>query len=150
MGAKINNPRKEFQFTVIIPGLNPFLCQKAKLPDIDFDITEHGDTNFLVKTAGIKKIGKFSLDKISPADATDEFIYDWMDQIQDTTSGGGQLPSQYKQHILVEQYSNDGITVLKTWELSGAFPCKLNGIAFDRKSSENTVEAIEFDCDEVL
>lgn len=149
MGAKIKNPRKQFQFTIIIPGLNPFLCQKAKLPDIDFDITEHGDTNFLVKTAGIKKIGKFAIDKLSESDRPDEFIWNWMRFIQDTKLGGGALPSEYKENIIVEQYSSDGITVIKRWVLSGAFPSKVNGVEFDRKSSDNTMESIEFECDEI-
>ena len=57
MPPKVANPRKQFQFGIILPGLDPFLCQKVKSPDLEFEVAEHGDTNFLVKTAGILKVG---------------------------------------------------------------------------------------------
>lgn len=149
MGAKIRNPRKQFQYQVFIPGLNPFLCQKMKTPDMDFDVVTHGDTNFLVKTAGLLNIGKIMMDKISPADGLDEFIWNWFKVIQNTKLGGGATPDEYKANIAVEQYANDGITVVKRWIMEGCWPSKVNGIEFDRKASDNTVESIEFEVDEV-
>lgn len=148
--AKIDNPRKEFQFNVVIPGLNPFLCQKAKLPDLDYDIVEHGDTGHLIKTAGLVKLGKFSIDKIVPSDLIDGFIWNWARPIRDFRTGGGLLPSMYKRFVMVEQFGNDGLTVVQRWQLVGAWPSKINGIEFSRTSSENTVEAIEFEVDELL
>lgn len=147
--AQIENPRKLFQFNVIMPGLNPFAAQKAKLPDIDFDITEHGDAGFLVKTAGLPKLGKFQLDKISPSDILDEFIWNWAKQIYDFRTKIRGIPSIYKKRALVEQYDNSGLVVIKNWPLIGCWPSKINGIEFSRTSSENTVESIEFECDEV-
>lgn len=146
--AKINNPRKNFNFQVSIQGINPFLCQEVKLPDVDFDMVEHGDTNFDVKTAGRKKISQLTVEKIFPSDQTDNEIRNWSNQIQDTTTGGGALPSQYKRTVIVQQYAPDGVTVLDQWELDGAWPQKINGIAFNRRSSENTIQSIEFCVDE--
>lgn len=146
--AHVDNPRKQFQFTVIIPGLNPFLCQEVKSPDSDFDEVEHGDTGFFVKTAGMKKIGKLSISKICPADGTDKFMKNWQRRILQTDQGGGQFPSQYKLPILIEEYSSDGRTVINRETYRGCWPQKINGKDFNRKGSENTVEAIEFSVDQ--
>lgn len=148
--AKINNPRKQFQFTILISGMNPFLAQEVKTPDEDFDTAMHGDTNFEVKTAGIRKIGDLTVNKISPVDAPDTTFRDWFNQIQDTELGGGDLPSNYKRIIEVIQYSNDGVTPVESWKYGGCWPKKKNGLDFNRKGSENTIQALEFSIDELL
>lgn len=148
MGAKVQNPRKQFQFRIIIPGMNPFLAQDVKLPDVEFDATEHGDTGYMVKTAGMKKVGMLSVTKICPADSLDTNMRIWGKQIMDTRLGGGAPPSLYKKPILVEELGNDGISVIERHTYSGCWPQKLNGKELSRKSSENTVESIEFCVDE--
>lgn len=148
--AKVQNPRKQFQFTIIIPGLNPFLAQEVKMVDVDLDSAEHGDTNFLVKTAGIKKLGQLQVNKICPADSTDTYFRGWQKRIQNTATGGGQLPSQYKVAILVEEYSADGVTVIERTTYIGCWPKKVNGKDLNRKGSDNTVQQIEFEVDEVI
>lgn len=146
--AKVDNPRKQFQFTIIIPGLNPFLAQDVKTPDSEFDSVEHGDTGFLVKTAGLKKIGMLSINKICPADDTDKFFKLWQRQILSTDQGGGQLPSQYKRPILIEEYAPDGITVINREMYRGCWPQKLNGKDLNRKGSDNTIESIDLSVDQ--
>lgn len=146
--AQVNNPRKNFNFQISIDGINPFLCQEVKQPDVEFDMVEHGDTNFDVKTAGRKKISQLQITKIFPSDELDTEIRDWASQIQDTTTGGGALPSDYKRVIIVQQYAPDGITVLDQWEYDGCWPQKINGIEFNRRSSENTTQSVEFCVDE--
>lgn len=148
--AKIQNPRKQFQFTILIPGLNPFLAQEVETPDVEFDATEHGDVGFFVKTAGMKKFTMLKVSKIKAADSTDTFIKDWQKQIFDTQQGGGDFPSNYKVTILVEEYSNDGETVIERHEYDGCWPMKANGISLNRKGSENTIETIEFCVDEEI
>lgn len=148
--AEIANPRKKFQFGIFIPGMNQFLAQEVKLPDSEIDMVEHGDVNFDVKTGGKRKIGMLSVTKIMPADSTDNFMWSWQDQIQDIRGGGGDLPSDYKKRILVEQYGPDGLTTLQRWELIGAWPQKINGVDFSRKDSENTVETIDFCVDQLV
>ena len=146
--AKVANPRKKFQYNIICPGLNPFLCQKFKTPDRELEVAEHGDTNHVIKTAGIKKIGNSVLDKILSATEVDNYFSNWLDSIQDTTTGGGDLPSIYKKNIVVEQYAPDGQTVVARYVLIDAFPQKINGMEFDRKDSENSVESVEFIMDD--
>lgn len=148
--AKVNNPVKSFQFNILIPGINPFTCQKVKSPDIEFDVAEHGDTNFLVKTAGIQKISSVIVEKIQDAIGVDIAIKAWQLTIGNTKTGGGLPPVAYKKNIVIQQLGQDGFSVIRTWICEGAWPQKRNGIDFDRKSSENTMESIEFQTDEVM
>jgi hypothetical protein len=86
--AMIENPRKEFNFSIFTPGLNPFLAQKVTLPDWEIDEVAHGDTNYDVKTGGRAKFGSLTIEKISVATAPDNWIWLWMRQIQDVFLGG--------------------------------------------------------------
>lgn len=146
--AHVENPRKQFQFTIIIPGMNPFLAQTVKMADVELDSVEHGDTGFSVKTAGMKKIGKLTVDKISPAEAPDVYFRNWQKTIMNTNIGGGLLPSLYKKGLMIEEYSADGITVINRTFYRGAWPQKVNGHELNRKGSDNTIESIEFEVDE--
>lgn len=146
--AHIPNPRKQFQFQVFINGMNPFLAQTVKLPDDESDIVEHGDAGFMVKTAGMKKLGQLTIGKISPAEITDNQFRDWRLQIMSTRRGGGDLPSLYKKSCIVEELSNDGISVIARHIYSGVWPQKLNGIDLSRTSSDNTITTVEFCVDE--
>jgi len=146
--ARVQNPRKEFNFQITIGGINPFLCQEVKLPDIEFDMTEHGDTNYDVKTAGRKKIGMLQVTKIFDSTSIDLEIRQWADQIQNTLTGGGANPSDYKRSILVEEFASDGVTVVSTTEYEGVWPQKINGRTLNRRSSDNTTQSIEFCVDE--
>ena len=148
--AQVNNPRKSFQFNIIIAGIASFLCQQVKIPDVEMDTDEHGDTNHKIKTAGMINYSMLSVQKISESLGLDNYIWDWINRIQNPVTGGGSLPSLYKQPIIVEQYAPDGRTVLKRWILEGCWPKRINGIEFNRVQSGNTVESIDFEVDKVL
>lgn len=145
--AQIENPRKQFNFSIFVPGLNPFLAQKVTLPDVETEDVEHGDTNYLVKTAGILKVGKLKIDKISSATAPDSWVWQWINLTQNALLGGGALPIIYKRTIVVQEYSNDGITVLNTHTYQGAYVAKKNGIELSRKDSDNTLTSLEINVD---
>lgn len=149
MPVKVPNPRKQFQFTIIIPGVDPFLSQEVKLPDEEFDVVEHGDTNFDVKTAGKVKYSTLTVTKIFPSTALDGYIRDWRRRIQNTITGGGQLPSQYKTTAIVEEFASDGVTVIERHIYNGVWPSKINGKELSRRGSDNTVQSIEFCVDEI-
>jgi hypothetical protein len=129
--------------------MNPFLAQEVKTPDGEFDVVEHGDAGYLVKTAGLRKIGNITVNKISPADGPDITFDVWHNSILNFVTGGGLPPIGYKKPIIVEQYSNDGISVIKTKMYLGCWPNKINGEDLNRKGSENTMNSIEFCIDTV-
>ena len=148
--AQIANPRKQFNFSIFFAGMNPFLAQKVTIPEESVDVTEHGDTNFLVKTGGIKKIGKVIIEKISFATVGDNWVYNWMLEVQNTQLGGGLLPSLYYRNGTIEEYSTDGITVLNRWTIIEAWPSQRGAIDLSRTESGNTMERIELEVNEIV
>lgn len=147
--AIIENPRKQFNFSIFAPGLNPFLAQKVTIPDIETDVVTHGDTNYLVKTGGIQKVGNLVIEKIAQATGPDSWVWAWIFQVQDTFIGGGLLPIIYKKTIEIQHFSVDGITVIDRWVCYGCYPSKVNGIELSRVDSNNTMENCEFQVDRV-
>lgn len=145
--AQINNPRKVFNFGIFIPGLNPFLAQKVTTPDVEIEEVAHGDTNYDVKTGGRLKVGSLMVEKISSATESDNWIFNWINTIQNARLGGGALPSIYKRTIVVEEYAPDGVTVLNTHTYEGCWPKKRNGVELSRTQSDNTLTSIEFAVD---
>lgn len=152
--ANIPNPRKKFQFGIIIIGptgpLNPFLAQEVDLPDIGFEIDTHGDTNYDVKTAGKVTVDKLMIKKISPTNQPDPWVWTWVDIIMNSYTGGGALPSIYKRSVIVNEFAIDGITVVNSHTLDGVWPSKVNGKQLRRTESGNLLEEMEFEVDRRL
>ncbi len=151
--AEVANPHKKFQFTLSIPRVGTFLAQEVTLPEIESDIVEHGDTNYIIKTGGIAKFGMLTVNSIQSANvlASDTVrLYEWVRQIQDPYAGGGDTPANYKVEGSVTQYATDGSTVLATWEFEGLWLQKINGVELSRTDSENTVHALEFCVDKMF
>lgn len=147
--ANVSNPRKQFQFAITIAGFSQFYAQKVTLPEEMTDVVEHGDVNFDVKTGGRSKVGKLIIEKISTATGADNYFSDWRSEVQNTTLGGGSLPSIYKRTVVIEEFSVDGVTVINTHTYYGCWPSKRDAIELDRKGSENTIEKVELEVDEV-
>lgn len=145
--AEIDDPKKVFNFGVIAPGLNPYAVQECDLPDFDLDVVEHGQSNHMIGTAGLIKFGDVTLNKLRPISKADNWIWDWIQSIQDVDSGGGDLPQNYKRNIDIVQYSYDNITITDRWELKGCFPKKINGIKLSRVKSENAMEDVTLHVD---
>lgn len=144
--AKIKNPRKSFLFSISFPThpINTYLAQKVTLPDVEVEKVSHGDLNRDVKTAGRVTVGDLIIEKLSTTGGSDTWAFDWLSACQDMLLGGGNVPSDYWTTMVVKELAEDGETVLNEWVLSEVWPCKINGLEFDRTSSENTVEHAEF------
>lgn len=144
--AKVKNPRKKFlwRITFINHPINPFLFQKVQVPSKDVEQVEHADVNRDVKTGGRVKIGNMNADKLLTTAGSDTWLWDWMASIQDTALGGGLRPEQYWETVLVEELAEDGKSVLNSWLCEEVWPCKLNGQDLERKSSDNSIESMEF------
>lgn len=145
--AQIQNPKKRFNFTILIPGVSEFLVQKVTLPDFELEEVTHGDFNHDIKTAGRAMIGKLTMSKLSIATGSDSYVMNYLRQIQDVFSTGGDLPSNYKIGFDIIHYAPDGVTEIDRWIVEGAYPSKISGIELDRQSSENTVEEVEWSVD---
>lgn len=141
--AKVANPHKKFQFSIFIFGMNPFLAQKVTLPDREIEKVKHGEGNHYVKTGGMIELGDIVIEKISSGSFPDNLFWTKIALVQNEFTGGGLIPDAYKEIINIQRLATDGITPLNTWTYSGAWVSKINGIEFDRASSDNTVENIE-------
>lgn len=146
--ANIQNPRKVFNFTIYVDGLNPWLAQEVTIPEVTLDKTPHGDANSEVKTAGMRKVGDMNIKKLMPSDATDLWLSAWLEQCQSAYTGSGDLPSNYKRDLIVDQLGPDNITVVGSWEIKGAFPARRGEFALNRMSSDNVIEDIDLSCDD--
>lgn len=147
--ANIANPRKQFNFSIFAAGLNPFLAQKVTIPEVSVDVVDHGDTNFDVKTGGRKKYGPLIIEKIATAVGPDNWVESWLNQVQNEFLGGGFLPILYKRTLSIDQFSNDGVTIINQHICFGCFPSKRNGVELNRRGSDNTLESIELQVDQV-
>ena len=144
--AKVNNPRKKFLFSITFPThpLNPFLAQKVTLPEVSIDQVEHGDVNRLVKTAGLVKVGNLTIEKLKATSGSDTWFWDWLMSCQDLILGGGLVPKNYWTTMMITELAEDGTTILNQHILTEVWPCKIEGLDFDRTASENTIEKLEF------
>lgn len=146
MGAQIKNPRKKFLWSINFPKhpLNPYLCQNVTLPDIDIEEVTHGDINRDVKTAGRVTIGDMTVEKLVTTSGSDTWVIDWVNACQDHVNGGGLVPSQYWETVIVNELAEDGVSILNSWLLQEVWPKKVTGINLDRTASENTIENMVF------
>lgn len=144
--AKVKNPRKNFLFSISFPKhpISPYLCQRVQLPDVEVEQVVHGDVNRDVKTAGRVSVSNLVVDKLITTSGSDTWIFDWLQSCQDMTLGGGLVPEQYWEEVVVNELAEDGTTILNTHHYSEVWPCKISGLEFDRTSSDNSVESIEF------
>lgn len=147
--ANIANPRKQFNFSIFAAGLNPFLAQKVTIPEISIDVVEHGDTNYDVKTGGRKKLGPIVIEQIMTAIGPDNWVESWINQVQNEFLGGGFLPIIYKRNLTIDEFSNDGVTLINQHLCFGCWPSKRNGIELNRRGSDNTLKTLELQVDQI-
>jgi len=77
------------------------------------------------------------------------YFWDWMDQIQNPFVGGGLTPTAYYRTVIIEEFAEDGATVINRWEAYECWPTKINGQSQKRMSSDNTIEKIELSVNNV-
>ena len=147
--ANIKSPRKKFNFSIqIVPApINPFLAQKVTAPEIGLGVAKHGDTNHDIKTAGRVEIGDITIEKIISTGGADNYFFDWLKSCNDELIGGGLVPDEYKRQLLITELAEDGTSILNTHIAIGCWPNKINGMDFDRMSTENSVESITLSVD---
>lgn len=146
MGAQIKNPRKKFLFSLSFPKhpINPYLVQTVTLPDVSIEEVTHGDINRDVKTAGRVTIGDLVVEKLLTTAGSDTWVIDWLTACQDHTNGGGLVPSQYWETVIVNELAEDGVSILNSHLYEEVWPKQITGLSLDRTASENTIESITF------
>ena len=146
MGAHVKNPRKSFLWQIAFPKhpVNTYKFQECTLPEITIEEVAHGDINRDVKTGGRITVGTLTVRKLLTTDGSDTWFWDWLMSVQDLLLGGGLTPSDYWENAVLQELAEDGVTVINTWILTEVWPTRVNGLTFNRMSSDNTIEEIEF------
>jgi phage tail-like protein len=147
MSIKVTNTAKVFQFRVEMRGIDQWEVQEVNIPEVEMDVVEHGDANFLVKTGGILKFGDITLKRLKKMQAGDTWAWDWLLRVQDPATGGGTLPENYKEQVIIKQLSADGSTTIDQWICLGCFPKKVSHETFNRTSSDNQMETVVLSVD---
>lgn len=150
----IINPRKKFNFRVSIlpePIIPIFSVQTITLGESAIDIVEHGFGNTVLKTGGLVKIGNLTMERIMESGLGDiaASIWEWHWMVQDPTMQVGGNPKSYKRIIKIDELGNGfgSPTAVNTWFAVGAWPATINGREYDRQSSDNLIESVEFAID---
>jgi phage tail-like protein len=135
-------PNKVFRYVVEIDGLEQFKCQKFTPPKVSIEKVSHGDTNYDVKTAGRYSVDDIVLEKLVPTDTVDTWALDWLLDAQDPFLGGGMLPDELYQTIIVRELAEDGTTPVMRWVYEGCWVCEVSQSDYDRTSSDNVIETV--------
>lgn len=145
----IANPIKVDKFIVEIGGLDQMACQEFKIPSVEFDVTEHGDSNSTRKTAGKKKVGDAELKQLKKMEGGDSWAWNWIGEIANQ-NGGGKRPSEYQKTIVVRELDADGIRTINAWMLKRAWVKKVDGLTKSRTSSDNVQEDVTLSVDDII
>jgi len=150
----IINPRKKFNFRINIlplPIIPTFSVQMVTLGESAIDITEHGFGNTIHKTGGLIKVGNLTLERLLEGETSlvSTALWQWHWKVQNPVTQTGGNPIDYKRVIKIDELAvglGDPIA-LNTWFAIGAWPATINGREFDRTSSDNLVDSVEFAID---
>lgn len=137
-----NNATKVFNFAIEINGIDQFLFQDVKVPEIEIGAVEHGATNYNVKTAGGVAVSDAELQKIIPAPQGDSFAWDWLSQAQNMNTGQGGLTEDYYKDVVFKELGPDGST-LNSYLWTGCWVRKIAKSNAKRgKQDENMLETV--------
>ncbi len=143
------NARKVFNFAIEIDGIDQFLIQEVKKPEVEVGAVSHGATNYDVKTAGGVAVADAELQKIKPAPQSDTWAWDWLNKAQDMNTGTGALAEDYKKDIVFKELAPNG-TTLNAWLWEGAWVRKCSENNHKRgNQNDNIIETVTISVDRV-
>lgn len=141
--------RKVFNFAVEIDGVDQFLIQDAKKPEVEIGAVLHGASNHDEKTAGGVAVSDAEFQKVKPADSGDSWAWDWLNDAQDMNAGSGKLPVDYQKDIVFKELAPTG-AVLNAWLWENAWVRKATDSNYKRgNKNENTLETVIISVDRV-
>lgn len=147
--AYVGHPIKAFQFIIEIDGLEQFEAQTVEVADVEIEATEHGDTNYSVKTPGRVTVGDVVIGKLKPMPSTDLWAWNWLMAAQNPMTGGGALAMDVKQLVTIREMDSTGTIVVNTTYYHGAWVKGISHSGHDRMSSDNIIESITLSVDQV-
>lgn len=145
--AGVANSAKVFNFAIEIDGIDVFLIQEVKMPEVEIGAVEHGATNYNIKTAGARATSDAELKKIKPVNTLDNSAWSWLTAAQDDETGTGSLG--YKVNIIFKELSPTG-AILNAYMWIGAWCRKVSTSDFKRgNQNEAVIETVTISIDRV-
>jgi T4-like virus tail tube protein gp19 len=137
-----NNATKVFNFAIEINGIDQFLIQDVKVPEVEIGAVEHGASNYNVKTAGGVATSDAELQKIVPAPGGDRWAWDWLMKAQDPNNETGGLTEDYYKDIVFKELSPSGATLNSDLWI-GSWVRKVSKSNYKRgKQDENVIQTV--------
>lgn len=141
----VANAVKIFQFAIEIDGINQFLIQEVKMPEVERGSVEHGAEDYNIKTAGGKAVSDAELKKLVPAPEGDDWAWDWL------LEAGNSLAEDYKKDVVFKELAPDGVTTLNAYLWEGCWVKKISKSDFKRgNQNENVVETVTISVDNII
>lgn len=148
MGVQAN-ARKVFNFAIEIDGIDQFLIQDVKKPEVEVGAVNHGATNYDIKTAGGVAVSDAELQKIKPAPESDSWAWKWLNDAQNMNTGTGKLAENYKKDVVFKELGPNG-TTLNAWLWVGCWVRKATDSNYKRgNQNENVIETVTLSVDRV-
>ena len=140
----VANAVKIMQFAIEIDGVDQFLIQEVKQPEVERGSVEHGAEDYNIKTAGGKTVGDAELKKLIPAPESDSWAWDWLEQ------AGNSLAEEYKRDVVFKELAPDGKTTLNAYLWEGVWAKKIAKSDAKRGAqNENMMETVTLSVDNV-
>jgi phage tail-like protein len=139
----IGNPRsfhKKFKFIVEVDGLASAGFQKCSELSVEVAKVEYFEGGALIPN---KSPGRLTFTDVTlERGATEDHdLFDWFQEVAETSSGLGLNDPKYKRNLDIVQQDRDG-TTLRRWSLTGAWPVKFVAGEWDNESDENVIESV--------
>ena len=139
----IGNPRsfhKRFKFIVEIDQFPHAGFQKASELSVEIANVQYYEGGSLIpnKSPGRLTYPDVTLERGATQDRD---LFDWFQQVANTTSGLGLNDPDYKRNLDIVQQDRDGKTV-RRWTLSNAWPVKFVAGEWDNEADEVVIESV--------
>ena len=141
--AGLANPRKNFRWVLELDGVNMFLIQEVDLPEISYEVIEHGAPVNIpnAKTPGKLAVTDLVVRKLKPALQADTWAWDWFGSAM---SG---IASDFIKTGILKDLGPDGLVTIESYFLGDVWPSKLTDSTRNALGpGENLIQEVTFTC----
>jgi hypothetical protein len=135
-----NNVTLTYRWSLEIEGLEQFLVQEAQLPEDGVETFKvNAGVNDYDKTLPSKAtLGTLTLKKLIATDNTEVWAYEWLQKVKTKKF------EEYAKFAFLKLLAEDGITVVRKYDLGEIFPIKVSPENANRLGTEAFMESVEF------
>ena len=130
----------KFKFNVEVDGLGSAAFQSCSELSAEIAKIEYYEGGAIIpdKQPGRMTVSDITLERAATRDSD---LYNWFLSCSNAALNGGLRSPDFKRNASIVQYDRDN-RVLRRWQLSGMWPTKFVGGAWDNNSDEFTMEQL--------